>query len=814
MTGPSFPQVPAKAETAAPAEFRCQVCGKQDETLRLVAYPYVLSLVVVTYRRAFSGLWCLRHRLRTLGLAGVITAALGWVGIPFGFIFTPMTLWKLARGGELPAERNLAILKALAEQKLRTGDRRGAIRCVEAALSFGEDKEAEERLGSLASYDSSLFVAPPVQTALHFVGVICAALVLGVAVGVIDYLFVLVFSSLVGQEASIFLAILSWVPLVALSALVGLALFQLLERAIGQSRVVSTPPALGLSAFASLLAAYGILLGRAISDLTAFGLAGGVTLTSVQWFFMVGRALTIGGIWTLQDMVGNAEGAGPIYLGIVAAAALYFVLGSLDSARRTVRWQKRVGGVVQRVTNWRPASALPGWAAMGGMAVMAAVLTLFFSLPPAILTSNPDAFNHNQAGMNLLAAGDLQGAIRELEMATSLAPESAEFRTNLGVAYLNAGRLPEADGAFAEAIRLEANNSSAHMGRGYVHYLTGDLAEAEHELTISVNLAPSIPEGHYMLGSLSELIGDLDAAAASYEEAIRLDPSSTEVRIALARVDLARGEFETAISHAQEVLAIDPDSPDAYAILSLAHSRLGHLDLAQESRQTVERLASPSRASYTVVISFSDINDFDRAEAYLLQVGESLSWAGNYSLSLASLYSMEGRPEEALQAVEQAAALGADPVGVLQVRARLLVEMADLAGARERLSQASEVVPERSSVHEDLAWVLWFQGEVEAAEREARRAIEIGPYSASAHTVLALVLRTQGDLDSATHEAQEAVRLDPMRDIGHYALGLCYRSLGDEEQARAGFERFLELYWDRAYVRLYRIEVEGYLQEE
>jgi len=75
--------VPSGAAEAAPVLYRCQVCGRQDETLRLVAYPYVFSLVVITIRRAFTGLWCRRHRLRYQELAGMISAVLGWFGIPY-----------------------------------------------------------------------------------------------------------------------------------------------------------------------------------------------------------------------------------------------------------------------------------------------------------------------------------------------------------------------------------------------------------------------------------------------------------------------------------------------------------------------------------------------------------------------------------------------------------------------------------------------------------------------------------------------------------------------------------------------------------
>ncbi len=273
MTDQSSPGTQDSAARLAPAQYRCQICGRQDDSLRFVSFPYVVSLILVTYRRAFSGTWCLRHRLRSLGLAGAITASLGWLGIPFGLVFTPLTLWKLAKGGELPTAPNQAMLKALADRKQSSGDRAGAIRCLEAVLSLGEDNEAQERLSSLISYDASQFAAAPARTALRFGVALWAAFALGIAVGVIDYLFVAFLSLTVGEESPFVLVVLSWVPLIMFAVLAGLTLFHLLERRLAISRILSLLLALALASFIALLAAYGILAGRAASDLVAFALS-------------------------------------------------------------------------------------------------------------------------------------------------------------------------------------------------------------------------------------------------------------------------------------------------------------------------------------------------------------------------------------------------------------------------------------------------------------------------------------------------------------------------------------------------------------
>ena len=52
----------------------CQECGRQDETLRVVAYPFVVSLVLVTFRRNFAGVWCGVHRPKHLADIQAIAA--------------------------------------------------------------------------------------------------------------------------------------------------------------------------------------------------------------------------------------------------------------------------------------------------------------------------------------------------------------------------------------------------------------------------------------------------------------------------------------------------------------------------------------------------------------------------------------------------------------------------------------------------------------------------------------------------------------------------------------------------------------------
>jgi hypothetical protein len=47
----------------------------------------------------------------------------------------------------------------------------------------------------------------------------------------------------------------------------------------------------------------------------------------------------------------------------------------------------------------------------------------------------------------------------------------------------------------------------------------------------------------------------------------------------------------------------------------------------------------------------------------------------------------------------------------------------------------------------------------------------------------------------------------------HYILGLCYMNKGDKDKAAAEFKKFLELYWERAFINSYKTKAEDYLKQ-
>jgi hypothetical protein len=361
----------------------CSVCGRQDETLRIVIYPFVFSLIIVTFRRAFAGLWCRVHRNQRLALASLITATLGWIGIPFGLLWTPMTLFKLAQGGEQPAELNVNILKTLAERKLQEGDAKGAVRCLEASLQFGDDETTRKRLREL----QIRFALPAYESGWQRIvftlaSAMLGAVLIGAVVGVLDYIIRAALSSWLGDmEVSIYAAILSWTPFAAMAFIGGLALSQLIEWALARINCRRLALAISIAIFIAVLSAYGILHGSAISDYVATLLTGGVFESSLEAAGYGVIVILMGGVFGLLDLPEATNTYEVIYLVLLSASAVYYLVLAILTAVRTTRWQQLLavedttGDLAQPEQTTKYPVAKREW--LLGCAVMLLVLCLF-----------------------------------------------------------------------------------------------------------------------------------------------------------------------------------------------------------------------------------------------------------------------------------------------------------------------------------------------------------------------------------------------------------------------------------------------------
>lgn len=150
-----------------------------------------------------------------------------------------------------------------------------------------------------------------------------------------------------------------------------------------------------------------------------------------------------------------------------------------------------------------------------------------------------------------------------------------------------AGRLQQAEQAYREVLRVDAQHPDALHLLGVIAHQAGRHQEAVDSIRRAIALQPERAEFHGNLATAYLAAGEFDQAVASSGRALKLKPDFAEVYFNLANVFKAQGRLDEAVAGYRRALEIKPD----YA---KAHNNLGNA--LTDRGQSVEAEASYRRA--------------------------------------------------------------------------------------------------------------------------------------------------------------------------------------------------------------------------
>ncbi len=154
-------------------------------------------------------------------------------------------------------------------------------------------------------------------------------------------------------------------------------------------------------------------------------------------------------------------------------------------------------------------------------------------------------------------------------------PESARARVNLGIALVEAGRIPEAVGQYEAAIRIEPENAIAQLNLCSAFTQLYRPAEAVQHGEAAVRLVPGNADARINLGLALVAAGRAGEAVPHYEEALRLEPRAADVQADLGAALLQLGRGADAIGHYQTALQLDPGRAQTWCDFALALAQQG-----------------------------------------------------------------------------------------------------------------------------------------------------------------------------------------------------------------------------------------------
>ena len=134
----------------------------------------------------------------------------------------------------------------------------------------------------------------------------------------------------------------------------------------------------------------------------------------------------------------------------------------------------------------------------------------------------------------LLASGQLDAAVAEIERFVDKQPATAEAWNDLGVLHRDAGRFPAAKAALVVALTIEPTNRQAGHNLTRVLLEMGLHTEALRTLEPFLTRAPRDAEALSLAGDISFALHQSDDASAFYRAALAAEPANVQVAVKLA----------------------------------------------------------------------------------------------------------------------------------------------------------------------------------------------------------------------------------------------------------------------------------------
>lgn len=238
-------------------------------------------------------------------------------------------------------------------------------------------------------------------------------------------------------------------------------------------------------------------------------------------------------------------------------------------------------------------------------------------MPPAAAAAPSAGRTPLQQAQAKIAEGDWVGAVEPARKATASTPDSAEAHRWLGGALLRAKNLPEAETELKQALQLDPTFVGANFDMGMLYVEKGRLMQAipffEKELEL-------IPDSVSVLQNLGKLYTDTeqhDKAIATYEKLIALEPNSVEFYGQLADAYKQSGNTQKELETYRKMGAQDPTGMAFYNLGNLMFNKSEMQQAASAYEKAIQQAPDNAMAHYQLGMTYVNLGKFKEAATSL-----------------------------------------------------------------------------------------------------------------------------------------------------------------------------------------------------
>ncbi len=354
---------------------------------------------------------------------------------------------------------------------------------------------------------------------------------------------------------------------------------------------------------------------------------------------------------------------------------------------------------------------------------------------------------------------DYAAAVPLLEKVVAARPTDALPHFDLGVAYSQLKRDPEAIAEFRQAISLDPNFPPAHLNLGLL-LLDSDPAAAAASFERAAHLMPGQVRPVYLAAEALERGGKHAEAIVQYRAAVTLAPKDGAILVALARALLADGQSSAAESSYRQVLALKPDS--APAQFGLAESLLRQ----QKNAEAVDIL-----------------------KGYLQNTPDDRQARFERAVALQTL----NRLDDSLAELDRLDAGAAPSPEAGKLRGSIYMRQKKWTEAAGAFTKALAAFPDDAQLHLWMGHTKMELHDYSAAETELRRSLQLAPANPEALGELSSVYYLSGQYDAVVSTLDLLAQRETLTAINWFFRALSCDKLGRKPEAAAAYRKFLEL---------------------
>ncbi len=326
-----------------------------------------------------------------------------------------------------------------------------------------------------------------------------------------------------------------------------------------------------------------------------------------------------------------------------------------------------------------------------------------------------------------LARGNARGAIEHAQRALSLRPRSHAMFADLGLAYMQAGRLNEAKQNLDQAIHLAPNQWDYHCDLGILLAKQGKDESAEQALRQAVELRPDLEPPRQHLAEFYMQKGREADAAREFEEIAKRFPKSLTGELGQVLLLSRQGKHEEAVQLAVFLSIDNSTNWRVQLTLGSALNASGEGELALPALQKASRLR-PQSSEVHYQLGLAQFQRGLPAQAIrpLIRATRLAPQHFDAQFQLANTYYTLGKLDQALDAYARCQELQPQHPG-------LCANLGGLLAQQGRSSTAEHVYRAGLAAHADsaqlnfnLGVLLWQQGEQSEARELILRAEALG----------------------------------------------------------------------------------------